>query len=629
MRSLRALSHAQYVLINRLSIPLGAFIILVIIGRHSDALLGQYALVMTFFYIMQMLPLLGLTSYIMREVSRAPEDAGRYYISIGTLSLLGCVVIDVICWIFFQFVDYPQVVVDAVFVTGILIFPGILAFIAEIIFMSLHRAKPVAQVAVVENFMRVMLSVIALWMDGGLIELMWIFFVTRSAAFIAYTMIMKYQGVIKSFELPNKKLLKETLKVLPSFLVGAVLFIILSRMDFLVLSLYEQVEVIGYYAVSYRLFDITIIFLSALIMALFPWVAKKFVGSKLHYGIAIKNIIMLFTVSLIIACFTGILFAEDYVSILFAKQFPHPVLLTQLFMAALLFAGMDFVASSVLHASDRQTSDVQSTAVGGVVNVSLLFTLIPVYGIYGAFVAKTVATVLQCVIKFYFIRSIIGKLWSLKEIVKLTLLIAVVTAMVPFFLDAHFVFKLIGSFFVGFIFVPSLLLVFGLLQPLKLLRFYWRNRHANDVKNLPDFLDIMVQDSRRRTKLLRKYNLVKESGCFGIKRGVLGIALYRISRYFWLRNNKVLAIWLTKLSKLFIKIDIPPSVYLGPGLILYQPGNVCISTVMGRNLTCIGHVSIIEESGIQNEDDVIIENGGRMISEQDMVSAWLRGRNES
>ncbi|MCK5667358.1 MAG: polysaccharide biosynthesis C-terminal domain-containing protein, partial [Thiotrichaceae bacterium] len=370
---------------------------------------------------------------------------------------------------------------------------------------------------------------------------MWIFFITRSAAFIAYTLIMKYQGVVKRFELPNKKLLTETLIVLPSFLVGAVLFILLSRMDFLVLSLYEQVEVIGYYAVSYRLFDITIIILSALIMALFPWVAKKFVGSKLHYSIAVKNIIMLFTDSLIIACFGGILFAEDYVSILFAKQFPHPVLLTQLFMAALLFAGMDFVASGVLHASDRQTSDVQATAVGGVVNVGLLFGLIPVYGIYGAFVAKTVATVLQCVIKFHFIRSIIGRLWSFKEVVKLMLVIAVVTAMIPLFLDAHFILKMIATIFVGIVMVPLSLLVLGLFKPLKLLRFYWRDRHAKDVDNFINLLDTIVADRRRHIREKRKYNGMRSVNNSALDRGVVAVILYRFYRYLWLQNNKVLA----------------------------------------------------------------------------------------
>ena len=70
--SLRALSHTRYVLVNRLATPLGAFVVLVLIGRHSDDLLGEYALVMTFYYVMQMLPLLGLTPYLAREVARRP-----------------------------------------------------------------------------------------------------------------------------------------------------------------------------------------------------------------------------------------------------------------------------------------------------------------------------------------------------------------------------------------------------------------------------------------------------------------------------------------------------------------------------------------------------------------------------
>jgi O-antigen/teichoic acid export membrane protein len=608
MKSSKALSHTQYVLINRLSIPLGAFIILIIIGRYSDELLGQYALVMTFFYIMQMLPLLGLTPYIMREVARDPVAAGHFYVSIGFLSIIGCVLVDISFWFFFRAIEYPKVVVDAIFVSGILIFPGILAFIAEIIFMSLHRAKPVAQVALTENIFRVVLSVLVLWFDGGLIMLMWVFFITRSGAFIAYTWIMKAQNIVSQFEFPNIALLRKTLKILPSFLIGAVLFIILSRMDFVVLSLYEQVEVIGYYAVSYRLFDISIILLTALIMALFPWVSKRFIGAQLHYRVAVKNILVLFVACLVIASFIGIMFSEDYVSILFSKQYPHPVFLTQLFMAALLFAGMDFVASGILHASDKQTFDVKAIAIGGGVNIALLFWLIPIYGIYGAFVAKIVAIVLQCIIKFHYMKLIIGRIWSFKELMKLMLVVFLTALMVPLFLGASFIVKVIGSLIVVVVLVPLSMLMLGFFSPILFLRFYWRKKGAQDVSQLNDLIDIIVEDNRQNTKQQRKYNTKKEPLLLVLERSVFSIVLYRLCRYLWLKGNKKLALNLEKISFFVTKIHLRSNVCIGPGFVLLHPKNINITADVGVGFTGIGDVDVDVNSDFRLQKKVVQKN---------------------
>ena len=287
-----AISHTQYVLINRLSMPLGSLITLILIGQHSDVLLGGYAVSMTFYYIMQMLPLLGLTSYVMREVARHPQHAGDYFNTVGLMSICGCIIVDIAVFLSLPYTNYSNELTQSIHVVGLLIFPGILVFIAEIIFMSLNDAKPIAIIAVIENLARVLLSVTVLILDPSLSALIWVYAATRTASLIAYIIILVKKNHLKRLGIPNWPLFHQTLVVLPSFLIGAVLFIILSRMDFLVLSLYESITEIAYYAVSFRLYDLGILFLTAIIMAIFPWVSKKFLGSSVHYRTAIINIVL-------------------------------------------------------------------------------------------------------------------------------------------------------------------------------------------------------------------------------------------------------------------------------------------------------------------------------------------------
>ncbi len=587
----QALRHTRYVLVNRLATPLGALAVLIIIARHSDTLLGEYALVMTFYYIMQMLPLLGLTPYLAREVARHPEMAGKYFSSIGLISILGCVVMDVLVFLFLHFGDYAPQVRQAIAVTGVLIFPGILLFIAEVIFMSLGRAGPAAGIAVAENLARVVVSVTALQMGGGLVELIWIFFATRLAAFAAYLLRMRGTGIISHFELPDRAVLGDIFRVLPAFLVGAVLFVVFSRMDFLVLSIYERVEAIGYYAVGYRPYEISIILLTALIMALFPWISRRFVAARIHFRVAVRGLLLLFVGGLAYAALVGILLADTYVYLLFRNQHPHPVLLTQLFMAALVVAGMDYVTSSLLHASDRQAADTRAMAVGGVFNLVLLFWLVPLYGIYGALLAKLGATCVQCVQKLDSIDKSIGPLWRQGDSWRLILVVAAPLAVALATLGAPLPIR-IPVIVAAAIAVPGSMLALGLFQPLRLTRFYWRSRGAGDVRTLMDLVDVVVADQRRRSRMERRASASRRAPLRGIDRASAGVLLARVARHLMLRGVPAGAWCVARLNRHAFGVWVDPASAIGPGWAAFGDAPLRLNARVGAGLVCLGGAEI-------------------------------------
>ena len=595
--------HTRYVLINRLATPLGAFGLLVVIGRQSDTLLGEYALVMTFYYVMQMLPLLGLTPYLAREVARRPERAGRYFSSIGMLSIGGCVCVDLLCFAFLGAVDYAPHIRRAILVTGVLIFPGILLFIAEVIFMSLHRARPAAHIAVAENLSRVALSIAALGFGGGLEELIWVFFATRLCAFIAYLVQMKRTGIVDRFVAPDREVLRETLHVLPAFLGGAVLFVVFSRMDFLVLSIYEKVEAIGYYAVGYRPYEICIILLTALIMAVFPWISRRFVAARIHFRVAVKGLILLFAGGLAFASLGGILLADTYVYVLFRNQHPHPVLLTQLFMAGLVVAGMDYVTSSLLHASDRQGADARAMAVGAIFNLTLLFWLVPLYGIYGALLAKLGATLVQCVQKLYFIDKLVGPLWQPGESRRFLLAFAAVGVTALVFIDTSLVARLTVVVVAGLL-LPALMLVLGLFQPLRLLRFYWHGRAAGDVTSVAELIDVIVADARHRSREMRRVTGRLATSDQRMDRAFAGVILARVARHLYLRGRTIAADRVSRLNRMVFRVWVDPACMIGPGWTVHRNADVRLNARIGAGLMCAGDARVGPAPGLTSSATV-------------------------
>ena len=547
---MKALSHAQNVLVNRLAVPVGAFVVLVAIGRHSDALLGQYALVMTFYFIMQMVPLLGLTSYVMREVARDPAAAGRYLSTVGSLSMAGCVLVDAATWIALKFLHYPVEVKQAIAMVGLLICPGILLFIAEILFMSVHRARPIAVVAVWENVARVALSLV--FLDSGLTALMGVFLLTRLGALVTYLLMLRRMGVVPRWEPVDLQLLRRTLHLLPSFLAGTLLLALFSRLDFFVLSLYEPVESIGYYAIGYRPYEISIMVLTALLMAVFPRTSRVFAREPRRYARWSREAILGFGGALAVASLFGVLLAHDYVYLLFHRQFPMPVPLTELYMAFVVLAGLDYVVGALLHASDRQQADTRAMVFGGLAQLGLLFALIPGLGIYGAFVAKVAATFVQASLKFLLLRAGFGRILRPGDAWRIAVVGLALGLGAWAVLETPWPVRWLGAFVLSFGALPLLCLATGLLQPLRWLRSRWYPRHAREPNDLLDLADLVVSDAREhaRRNRARPRRLDRE---------LAALLFYRLARYLYLRRSPLLAACVGRSGGVLTRRSIDPA----------------------------------------------------------------------
>jgi O-antigen/teichoic acid export membrane protein len=548
----KAFTHAQHVLVNRLAMPVGAFVLLIVIGLHSDELLGQYALVMTFYFIMQMIPLLGLTSYVMREVAREPAAAGRYLTTIGALSMAGCVIVDAAAWGLLRFLNYPREVNQAIGIVGLLIYPGILVFIAEILFMSVQRARPVAVVAVWENVARAAISVALIWMDGGLVALFVVFFATRVTALAAYLVVLRRTGIVPRWEPLDIALLKRTLILLPSFLAGTLLLAVFSRLDFLVLSLYQPVESIGYYAIGYRPFEIGIMMLTALLMAIFPKVSRVFARTPRQYSAWSRHATLGFAAALAMASLGGVLIAPEYVYLLFSQQYPRPVPLTQLYMASLIIAGLDFVFGALLHASDRQQSDARAMLLGGLAQLALLFALIPTLGLYGAVAAKVIATLVQASVKWLLLRRAFGPILAPGDGARVAVIGALLALAAWTVLDASWPVRWLAAIILSFAVLPALCLAFGLLQPLRLLRFYWRQHRAREPQSIADLLDLAVADAREHAQLRHRRPTRMD-------RGLAAVLLYRLARHFHLNRRTRTAGVVRAVARAFTRREIDPS----------------------------------------------------------------------
>jgi O-antigen/teichoic acid export membrane protein len=361
--------------------------------------------------------------------------------------------------------------------------PGILAFLAEIVLIALHRARSVAYVAVAENLTRVALSAGALACGGGVLELTLILFGTRVFAFLSYMAVFMFRVPIGFARWPDREILRNIGRVLPVFLTHTIFSLVLSRLDFVLLSFYTEhisLEALGHYSVAYRLFEICLLVAMSLWMALFPDLARQFGVSAEAFVVRARFVFRFILFSAIPASMLAFAFSPLYVRWLFPAHYPTAVPMAQLFALTLIPAVLDTYLSSVLNASNRQARDLGALAAGGAVYAASLALFIPIMGLQGAWLAGFLAIATQLTFRLQ-----VYPLLRRKEFVQAVVLASAIGA-------AAFAICRDTETWGGLIllallvpFYPVILWLSGILQPGRWLRFVNRRHVARSSSTWP------------------------------------------------------------------------------------------------------------------------------------------------
>lgn len=581
------ISEAGYLLITRLALPAASFFLLIYIGKQSDTLLGEYALVTTFYFVMQTLPLLGLTPYVLREAARHPARAGALYGTVGTLSLVACASIVAIAYFVLPATPYRPDVQLAIVAISYAIIPGILAFLAELLLISLHHARWVAYTALLENIARVLASVVVL-LNGGTVEsLMWVLLVTRGSALISYAVALRLLPATPVTPRFDVALLREIKGLLPVFFAVTVLALVISRLDYIVLSLYQHVEQIGYYAIAYRLLEIAQMAVIAVLTSLYPRLAALYTSHPRQFRTAAHFAFRIALAILALAAFLGVLWADRYVGWLFARQYPHPVLLTEAFILLIVIVGLDNFMSGLLNASDSQEHDLSAQACGGLSYAMLLFACVPQYGNWGALVAFAFAVMIQLCARITLYRRNVGPLHWGRDLVKLGAVSLLILLPLGWLLHgAPVLWLTLGSMAAALAYIIMLTFL-GFFELAKTLLIVWPRRlgAVRSDATLAGLCDHLVLDLARWRMWRGRAGRSAPTASRIHNHSPLAVVLYRWSRLCYLNGRTRIARLLAQFNLFVTKAELQPAAAAGPGLLLTHTVGTILVGKVGSNLT--------------------------------------------
>jgi O-antigen/teichoic acid export membrane protein len=386
--------------------PLVRMGLVVVISRALGAEgLGDYQVVISYLAIFEIVPALGMWPLLVRNVAREPEQAFRYLLHAGCLSLAASALLVVPMNV--AGVGYGPVIREAMMLLSLALAPSVLLVVSEAVLIPRGRPEAVATLQVAESMALVVAAAVLLWSGGGIVAVAGAMLACRVlAAAVAVRLALRVCPERRwAFDWGfARRLLAET----PVFFLSSVTWVLYSRLDVVVLSRLVAVEQVGYYGAAQRVLTMCQEVVQSMMLVTLPLLAASAARRPDFQQVmarAAKYVLMIGLPAAVGAMLVG----GDLLTLIFGARFaPSGPILAVLMWSFVPFGLMKLLGAG-LTASDNQRADLVINLVVLAVTLALLVSLVPVLGAMGAAVAVLGSVVTAVVLRAaYFWRRVGG-----------------------------------------------------------------------------------------------------------------------------------------------------------------------------------------------------------------------------
>ena len=178
----------------------------------------------------------------------------------------------------------------------------------------------------------------------------------------------------------------------------------------LILGLFANELVVGYFAIAKKIIDMLNQIASIISITMFPYVNNKYRINKSFISFLVKIGSMIFAYTFLI--FIILLFFSENISMLLSgKVYDELVISLKIMSIVPLIIAVNIPAVHILLVGKKDDYFAKSVLLGGLIDLVLLFVLIPLYGYIGAAISVLIVELfVTSLLYFYAIKLVRGKI---------------------------------------------------------------------------------------------------------------------------------------------------------------------------------------------------------------------------
>ena len=406
----RARQNIFYKILSESTRILLALLFIYIARKLGDEDFGKLSFAYSFAGICFIATDFGLSTILIRNVSRQKELTREYVSNILVLKVVLSFICVSVIGIFILFTDYPaDVITLLVIFGGVMFFKALIDFFCAV--LNAHERMDIeALLKGTNHILLFLIGIVVITMGFGLFRLANVYLVVYSISSIIgfYIVYVYIEKIRPSFNLRFwKYILRESFPLALTVIFTVIYF----KIDVVMLSLIRgDNSEIGLYSAAMRLIELVGVLPALIVSALFPIISSLYKVSIASLANVFKTSFRyLFVIALPIAVGTFLL-SDRLIYIIYGKDYFKTVPALKILSLALIFIFVNYILMNILVSVDRQMTNSIMAGTCVLVNIALNMCLIPHYGYLGAGTATVITEIVLFSLGLYYVAKYICKI---------------------------------------------------------------------------------------------------------------------------------------------------------------------------------------------------------------------------
>ena len=408
--AVRAAHNSAFLLGSQILIKLSSFVVVILLARYLKVGdFGIYSLALAVTGMLDIPAELGLDQLSIREIARDPRNIGRFTANAAMIKIiLSSLILAATAAVLFS--STAGGTGRSIFLLFTLtILPTGIFHTLLVVFMGIERMAAVAAGNIAFELLRALLILGVLLSGHGLVALAWAYLAAYVLSILLVYVLVRLR-VGRVWARPNIRLMLSMARSSLPFMFYSLFFLIYFKVDFIMLAAMKGEEVVGTYAVAYRLMESLMFVPAAFMGAVFPSLSRLSASGRAPVLAAARRTLRYMAMLGLPIGFGTTILAPRIIPFLFGVAYIDSVLPLQIIIWSIVLVFLNSICPVGLNSSDRQLLSVLVTATGIVVNVVANLILIPPFGAVGTSISTVATELVSTLLFMYFFRRHIGSL---------------------------------------------------------------------------------------------------------------------------------------------------------------------------------------------------------------------------
>jgi len=336
---------------------------------------------------------MGLSTFMVREVSRDKSKADKYIPNVALMRLILSLLTILLIILLVNVINYAEIVKIVIYILTISVIINGISGIFSYVFQANERMEYLSMSTLILSISMLTGTLIGVYYQFDILYFAYLYIISNGLVFIFI-----FLAYLWKFNLPKIKIdwniWKPTLKEAWPFGVAAMSGLLYTYIDSILLSIFQNNTVVGWYSAAYRLMLVVLFIPNAFNTVIFPVMSPLFKTSPESLRLINERYFKYMVIIGIPLGFGTTFLAQKIILLVYGSGYTNSILSLQILIWTMVFTfiGASFV--QVLQSINKQLIITKIAVICVIINVILNLILIPSYSYIGASIATVLTEII-------------------------------------------------------------------------------------------------------------------------------------------------------------------------------------------------------------------------------------------